>query len=253
MKKEISENLKRALLQLDLTEKEIITYFTLLEEGNLSILDISRSSGINRVTIYSAIDKLKNKGLISESRKGKRKLFVAENPDSLLNIIEEKREKAAREEKILQNIVLPVLKAIDINEEKRPQIKFFEGADGINKVFDEYVMKYSEAFNCGSYDTATRAISKQRETQYFQKVKKRRIFYRMLLEDTPLNREFGEIGKGIVHTKYLPEGIKNSADVIVFGPNVALISYDRKTCTLIEDQIIADSILMYLNFMWDRC
>jgi predicted transcriptional regulator len=253
MKKPISENLKKALLQFNLTEKEIITYLTLLEEGNLSVLDISRESGINRVTIYSAIDELKRKGLISESRKGKRKLFVAENPTNLANILEDKRDKIIREEKILQNIILPTLKAIDVNEEKRPQIKFFEGADGINRIFDEYILKYPEVFNCGSYDTAMRAMTKEREIKYFHQISKRKIFYRMLLEDTPLNREFAEVGKGIAHAKFLPEGTKSSADIIVFGPNVALISYDRLTATLIEDQSIAGSIMMYLNFMWDRC
>jgi DNA-binding MarR family transcriptional regulator len=253
MKKQISENLKKALLQFNLTEKEVMTYLTLLEEGNLSVLDISRATGVNRVTVYSSIDELKGKGLVSESRRGKRKLFVAENPISLASILADKRDKIMREEKILQNIILPTLKAIDINEEKRPQIKFFEGADGINRVFDEYILKYPEAFDCGSYDTAIKAISKKFEIKYFNRIKKRRMFFRMLLEDTPLNREFAEIGRGTVHAKFLPEGTKSSADIVVFGPNVALISYDRLTCTLIEDQSIASSILMYLNFMWERC
>ncbi|MFH0969743.1 MAG: helix-turn-helix domain-containing protein [Patescibacteria group bacterium] len=252
MKKQISENLKKALLQFNLTEKEIIAYLTLLEQGNLSILDISRTSEINRVTIYSAIDELKRKGLVTESRRGKRKLFVAENPANLTNILQEKKERIVKEEKILQNIILPTLKAIDINEEKRPQIKFFEGADGINRVFDEYILKYPEAIDCGSYDTAIKAVSKKFEIKYFTQIKKRRMFFRMLLEDTPLNREFAEIGKGSVHVKFLPEETKSSADILVFGPNIALISYDRLTATLIEDKSIAESILMYLNFMWDR-
>ena len=86
MKENISENLKKALLQFNLTEKEIGTYLVLLEQGALSVQDISKSTGINRVTTYAAIEELKQKGLASESRKGKRKLFVAENPESLENI-----------------------------------------------------------------------------------------------------------------------------------------------------------------------
>ena len=90
MRKNISENLKKALLQLNLTEKEIASYLALLELGALSIQDISRNTGINRVTTYSAIEELRQKGLVSESRKGKKKLFVAENPESLENILQEK-------------------------------------------------------------------------------------------------------------------------------------------------------------------
>ena len=72
------------------------------------------------------------------------------------------------------------------------------------------------------------------------------------MEDTSLNRKFAEMGKGAIHVKFLPPETKSSADIIVFGENVALMSYDRQTATLIGNKSIADSIKMYLDFMWDR-
>jgi HTH-type transcriptional regulator, sugar sensing transcriptional regulator len=254
MKKQIlSDGLIKALLQLDLTEKEIASYSTLLEKGALSIQDISRQTGINRVTTYAAIEELKQKGLVAESRKGKRKLLVAEDPECLINLITEKKEKINKEEVALNNIILPALKAININQENKPEIKFFEGEDGINKVFDEYILKTNEAINCGSYDTAIKVMSENYEEKYFTEIKKRKIFYRMILEDTPLNHRFAEIGRGIAHTKFLPAETKISADIVVFGGKyTTLISYDRKTATLIEDKSIAEAIKMYLDFMWER-
>ena len=251
MKKNISENLKKALLKLNLTEKEIGTYLVLLEQGALSVQDIARNTGINRVTTYAAIEELKQKGLVSESRKGKRKLFVAENPESLENILQEKRNKLRQEENVLQNIILPSLKAIDINQKNKPQIKFFEGADEINRIFDN-VLKSSEVIDCGSYDTAIKATTQISEKKYFDEIKKRKIFFRMILEDTPLNRAFAELGRGSIHVKLLPLETKSSADIIVFGSKVAMMSYDHKTATVIEDQSIANSIKMYLDFMWDK-
>ncbi len=251
MKRNISENLKKALLQLNLTEKEIVSYLTLLEQGALSIQDISKNTGINRVTTYSAIEELKQKGLVSESRRGKRKLFVAENPESLENILQEKKHQLKQEENILQNIILPSLKAININQENKPQIKFFEGADEINKIFDN-ILKSSEVIDCGSYDTAIKATTQAFEKEYFAEIKRKKIFFRMILEDTSLNRKFAEMGKGAIHVKFLPPETKSSADIIVFGENVALMSYDRQTATLIGNKSIADSIKMYLDFMWDR-
>jgi len=254
MKKKIaSENLTKALLQLNLTEKEIMSYLILLQRGALSVQDISRSTGINRVTTYAAIEELKQKGLISESRKGKRKLFVAEDPESIQNLIIEKREKIRKEEKIFENIILPALKAIDINQENRPEVKFFEGADRINKVYDDYVLKASEVINCGSYDTAVRVLTEKYEMDYFHEIKKRRMFYRMILEDTPMNRKFAQLGRGIVHAKFLPIETRISADFVVFGGKyTSLISYDRQTATLIEDESIFQAIKMFMDFMWDR-
>ncbi len=253
MKKRIvSENLNKALLQLNLTEKEIATYVGLLENGALSVREISRSTGINRVSIYDAIEELKQKGLAAETRKGKRKLFVAENPENLMTLITEKRERIEKEKNNLENMILPALRAININEERKPQIKFFEGASGINKIFDEYILKSSEAINCGSYETATKVVSTKEEEKYLREVKEKKIFYRMILEDTPLNRKFGEMAKGIAHTKFLPAGTKISADIVIAGKMTALISYVKKTATLIEDETVSQALKMYLDFMWER-
>jgi len=253
MKKLILGNkLKNALLQQNLTEKEIISYIVLLENGSMSIQEISRFSGINRVTTYAAVDDLKRKGLVAETRKGKRKLFLAENPESLTNLLQEEKERLVKREKMLTTTILPMLKAIDIKQPDKPEIKFFEGADGITKVFDEYILKSPEAINCGSYDTAIKVTSFEAEKKYFQEIRKRNMFFRFILEDTPLNHELAQMGQGITHVKFLPAEIKISADTVVFGTRTALISYDRKAVTLIEDKSIAAAIKLYLDFMWER-
>lgn len=253
MKKSIvPENLTKALLQMNLTEKEIVVYLVLLEKGSLPVQDIARQTGINRVTIYAAIDELKSKGLVAESRKGKRKLFIAEDPETLKSLLNEKTEQLEKEKASLENIILPALKAININQESKPQIKFFEGADGINKVYDEYILKSADVIACGSYDSVLKVSSWESEKKYIEEMRERKILFRGILEDTQINRKFNEISKGVMHNKFLPKGEKVSADILVFGPMVALISYEKKSATLIEDESIANSIRMYLQFMWEK-
>lgn len=249
----MSNKVEKALLQLNFTEKEIATYVALLELGASSVQDISRQTSVNRVSIYEAMDELKSKGLVFESRKGKKKLFVAEDPDSIMELIQGQKAKLHAEEHNLQNAILPLLKAINVRQIDKPQIKFFEGAEGIEKVFDEYIIKgHQDVINCGSYETATRVVSFNHEMAYFQKIKAKKLFYRMILEDTPLNRKFAEASKGVAHTKFLPEGTKTSADIVVAGSIVALVSYDKVNATLIEDASIAAAMKMYMDFMWER-
>lgn len=250
--KNVVDKVKKALLQLNITEKAIVVYVALLEMGPSSVLDVSRHSGVNRVSVYEAIDELKQKGFVSESRKGKRKLFLAEDPETAVNVLREKKVQLEQQEKELQNVIVPLLKAVNVDEESKPQIKFFEGADGVNKVFDEYILKAREAINCGSYDTAIKISSFKYELEYFEEIRKRKMFFRFILEDTPLNRKLGEAGKGIAHFKFLPPEIKISADIVVFGETTALISYEKEIATLIENKSIADAIRMYLDFMWER-
>jgi sugar-specific transcriptional regulator TrmB len=253
MKKKIApQKVVAALLQLKLTEKEIATYLMLLENGASTVQDISRASGVNRVSVYCALDELKQKGLVAESRKGKKKLFVAESPENLERLIAQKKDEVKTEEQLLQNTILPMLRAININQENKPQIKFFEGREGIEQVFVEYILNHHDVINCGSYETAAKIVSEKDELDYFQEIKQRKIFYRMILEDTPLNHKFAKAGSGIVHTKFLLPETKISADILISGAVTALISYDRKTATVIEDISIAQAIKLYLDFMWER-
>lgn len=178
MKKPIApENLTKALLQINLTEKEIAVYLVLLEKGSLPVQDIARQTGINRVTTYAAIDELKAKGLVAESRKGKRKLFIAEDPETLKSLLNEKTEQLEKEKASLENIILPALKAININQESKPQIKFFEGADGIDKVYDDYILNSKNVIACGSYDSVLKVSSWEMEKITLIKCGKEKYYF----------------------------------------------------------------------------
>lgn len=253
MKKNFNlEKVQIALLQFGLTEKEISTYLTLLENGASSVQEISRKNGINRVTIYAAVEELKKKGLIAESKKGRRKLLVAEAPDNLREILLNRKERLKKEENELNRLILPALKAISVNQENKPRIRYFEGVKGMSVVFDYYTLKYRSLIGCGSYEAAMKVTSWKDEAWYLREIKRRKIIYRAILQDTPLDRKFSEKFKGNFHTKFLPPEAKVTADIHVFGHYVALMSYETLGTTLIEDKSIAESMKLYLDFMWER-
>lgn len=252
MKKEIiNEKAKKVLLQLGLSESEINIFLTLLQAGPSSVQDISRASGINRVTIYSALSSLEKSGLVSETKKGARRLFVAEKPEELKSIIEEKTERIKKVDLDLENLVLPVLKAIDVNQEDKPEIRFYEGLEGIYKVY-ESMLDAKDIIGCGSYDSVLKVSSWKEEEKYIHRLKHKKVFYRAILEDTELNRKFAEVGKGIAHFKFLETGVKLSADIHAYKDELALVSYEKVNATVIRDESISKSIRTLLEFMWER-
>lgn len=250
----VSEKSRKALLKLGLTEKEVSTYLVLLQKGPLSIQDISRATKINRVTIYAAVEILKNKGLVVQSKHGKRAAFLAENPNSLLGLLRQKRQSVLEEEKALKQLVLPNLKLISQEVEEQPRVSFYQGLHGINWFYDQLVpgCKSKNLIGCGSYETALLVTSSKDEKSFWNRLRKKKILYRVILEDTPVNREFAQLGKGIMHVKYLPLGSKVTADIHVFDDYVSLMSYETKVTTLIEEASIAQSLRVQLEFMWDR-
>lgn len=179
---------------------------------------------------------------------------MAEDPEVLKELIEEKKRSIKKEELSLEKIILPSLHSISGSQDERPRITFYEGISGINKVYDEHILSCKRKYliGCGSYDSAMRATSTREEKIFLGQMKKRKILYKVILEDTPLNRHWAEIGKGMFHVKYLPNGTKVTADVHAFDSFVSLTSYDTLVTTLIEEASIAQSIRIYLEFMWDN-
>lgn len=81
------------LKEIGLTEHESAVYFAMVSLGQATVLKIARSSGIKRTTIYSVIDSLKEKGLVRVELRGFKSLFVAESPEKLESILEQRKNR----------------------------------------------------------------------------------------------------------------------------------------------------------------
>ena len=88
----MNENHIKNLQDFGLSAHEAGVYYAGLLLGPTTILKISRLSGIKRTSIYAIMDSLKNKGLMSIQLKGLKQLFVAENPDRLKSVLDQKQQ-----------------------------------------------------------------------------------------------------------------------------------------------------------------
>lgn len=121
--------MKSNLTRLGLSDEESKIYLMLLEYGTSTASNISRITKIGRVNCYHHLEKLLQKGLISQSRRLKVKEFTAESPKTLINKQIESLNFA--------KTIVPELLAISAHNPKKPRIQFFEGKDGIKNVFHE--------------------------------------------------------------------------------------------------------------------
>lgn len=102
--KELKEKLKEKLKEIGMSEKEAKVYIILLKMGSSTASKISKKSNLNRVTTYSLLESLKNKGFVSYSIKSGVKYFESADPKTLLSSLKEKKENLKS--------VLPKLKKI---------------------------------------------------------------------------------------------------------------------------------------------
>ncbi|MEK7142610.1 MAG: helix-turn-helix domain-containing protein [Patescibacteria group bacterium] len=73
------------LRNLGLSTRETQVYLVLLKNGPMLPLNIARQTGLKRTSLYALFPEMLEKGLIREVTQGKRRLFQAVSPESLLS------------------------------------------------------------------------------------------------------------------------------------------------------------------------
>lgn len=118
------------LIKLGLSEKEAKVYLTLLELGEETVQSISRKSGVKRATVYVALERLSQLGLVSTVERGKKTLVVAQNPIELNNLLEEEQIQLDNKRKYMADVTNRLLAVYNAREDK-PLVRYFEGRDGL--------------------------------------------------------------------------------------------------------------------------
>jgi len=127
------DDLKTSLLEVGLSPKEADVYLAMLELGPSSVQDISKKAGVNRTTTYVMLEGLQRHGLMSSFEKGKKILFVAENPQRLVSLIADRLSKEAAKRDRLESF-MPRLLAIFNAIQDKPKVRFFEGEEALDQI-----------------------------------------------------------------------------------------------------------------------
>ncbi len=123
--------------ELGLSNKEARVYVAALIVGPSPVQRIADQSGIKRVTTYVILESLVGLGLVSQSVKGKKTYFIAEEPTNLRRLIE-KREVELKEQKQNLQQILPELGSLKMLPKESPSVKFYDSADGIRTAMEAF-------------------------------------------------------------------------------------------------------------------
>ncbi|MDB5259947.1 MAG: transcriptional regulator TrmB [Candidatus Nomurabacteria bacterium] len=112
---------------LGLSEAEAKVYLAALTIGESLPKRLSEEALIKRPTLYKILPEMLNKGLLSETIKGKRRYLIAEDPENFLN---KKQSELELLEKSIPELRL-LLRAASV----KPKIIFYNGIEGIKRLY----------------------------------------------------------------------------------------------------------------------
>lgn len=238
--------IKQVLEQFGLKDKKADVYLAALELGRGTVIDIAKKAGIKRTTSYDILSDLIRDGFISETLKGKKRLFIGEDPEKIQKNLENK-------EKLFSEI-LPQLKSIHNIIGGKPKIRFYEGKEGLREVYND-TLKYPAEILAFASEDVVRVLGGEWAEDYLQKRVKKGIHARAVAPDTKIVREYISKDREQLRTSKLvnPEKYPFSIEINIYGhQKVALMSSREEMGLIIEGGEVYKTMKSIFELLWDN-
>jgi sugar-specific transcriptional regulator TrmB len=231
---------KEELEKIGLSPNEAKCYLALLKIGSSSANEISRISGIHRVSVYDALRGLREKGLISQISKANKMLFEASSPERISEIIEEK-EKALEETKK----IIPEMLSEFKSAKQKQEIHSFKGIAGIKTVMQEMLKSKTEILDFGAENKVAAFMPYYYPHWDDERVKKK-ITMRILA-----NIRIKPVKLRITKIKYVPAEFNSSVSTYIFDGKVALVMWvENPLAAIIEHKAVYEAYKSYFEYLW---
>jgi len=241
---------KKQLLEIGFGDKEAGIYLALLELGPSTVSEIARKAGINRTTGYDILEMLCAKGLVNALGEGAIKKYVAEDPQKMIGLTEEKFLLAQKEFEAVKKLV-PELNSI-FNKTEKPKVKFYEGMSGLKQVYEETLNAKEHLIGYGSAEPYFETM-KDFGKNYFKRRVAKGIHGRFIAPNTPQTQEVAKNDKAeLRETRLVPkEKLNIEIEVNIFDNKIIMVSFQEELGVIIESQKIADAQKKIFELAWE--
>lgn len=238
------------LKNLELTAEEIQVYLASLEAGNSTVLTLAQDTGIPRTTVYLLVESLEKKGLLILTILGKKKHYVPASPQELVTLAQKKQEQYKQTAKELEKNI-PELQALYNLKHESPKIRYYEGTEGIKKIYEETLSVEKIYVHCMTQE-AHEIMGSYLDT-YFTRVIRKMIYTQEIVSDSQLDREYQkEYTTSRNEIICIPQKYITNTDYMIYGNCVSFITYKDKNPVgvVIEDPEIAHFERIKFTLLW---
>jgi HTH-type transcriptional regulator, sugar sensing transcriptional regulator len=236
-------DINKQLEEIGLGGKKADVYLAVLQLGKSPVLQIAKKAKIKRPTTYDILEDLVAKNLVSQTFVGKKRLFVAENPQNLKMMIKNQENKVDE--------VLPELNSFYNLKTHKPKIRYYEGREGIIQIYEELLkVRKKEHFYIGSIKEMVDVFG----TEYMEDWVKRRIKAKIKTSGIRIKskevkvEEWGAGKKYLRELKFFPVDVKEDiSNILIFDNKVAIVSALGESYGLI---IESKELALTMRYIW---
>ena len=182
-------NDEKILIEAGLSEEQAAIYGSLLDKGPLKAGAISAWTGLKRGLIYKVLEQLEGMDLVSKKGgKGTVAVFAPEHPSHLKEMMERK-EKSLAQAKEAVSFSLGALSSKFNLLSGKPNVQFFEGQEGIEKVLEDTLNTKDEILTYTDIEIVEKYFKEINE-RYVIKREKLGIKKRVLIIENNFSKAF---------------------------------------------------------------
>ncbi len=238
--------------KIGLSEKETRVYLALLESGGISVRGLAEITKLNRGSVYDILKKLQIRGLVSFYHHETKQKFVAEDPEKLGLLIEEKEQKLKIAKNEIEKII-PELKSIQDKNGKKPTTKFYEGRLGIRKILEDiFEVLMKEAQDEKEYFVYSAKEASEDIKDAYPNFTKDRI--KKGIEVKAISLTGGGRTSGLDERRWLGTQQDSATFIIIYAGKCAFISRDALDSpigVIIENEMIYETQKIIFLQLWN--
>jgi HTH-type transcriptional regulator, sugar sensing transcriptional regulator len=241
---------KQFLANFGLNETESAIYLAALELGESLPKHLAEKAGVKRPTLYKVLPELFEKGLLSQTVKGKRRYLVAEDPEVLV-------EKKHSELKLLEE-KLPELRLLLRTATSKPKIVFYEGIKGLKKLYMDNLRERQPILEFVSLENIHPEIEHHSKNYYIPARINRNIPIKIIVS--------GETESKSIRLKTDPYALREvktisqekfpiPLDFYIYGDNISFAVYRTDSDpigVIIRSKEISQTMRSLFEFVWEE-
>jgi sugar-specific transcriptional regulator TrmB len=243
----------KIMQELGLSANEAVIYRSLLHVPHTSVRSLAHTSGINRGLVYEALKSLVTKGLVGTVRKGARSVYIAESPDKITKLLQDRRKTLWEVQRYATDVV-PALMANNPTDKGQPLVKYFEDDKGIVAILDD-VLQTCRALDVPIYHAYSSKPIRQYLYRRYPTFTKRRIDEGIEVKVIALGDGGEYAARSERRWVEAPTAGQMSSYIIIYGPKVAHIAIsanDTPYGVIIEDESVASMQRLLFERMWQQ-
>ncbi|HLD32419.1 MAG TPA: helix-turn-helix domain-containing protein [Candidatus Peribacteraceae bacterium] len=243
----MAKQIQHVLEAAGLHPREARLYLAGLQVGSAPASEYAKLAKLNRVTAYNTLEDLVKKGYFTIEKKVRAKWYAPVAPEYLA--VEARKNAEALDQS------LPELRSLRGAEHRRPHVRFFEGWEGVRRVYEDTFTAKGELLNFAN-SAVLRKYWPAYDAEYVAERVKRGIHLRGIAPDDATGRRVQGMDKDSLREIRLvsAKDFDFRNEINIYGNKVSIVTLGEDEENLfgviIESKEVAETQRQIFEMAW---